>query len=153
MKRILLALLVTVFTMSVSAQIKKTDDGYYYIYSTFSYPSIKIDNIEQSYAPILRIVAYSKMALVTENGKAVLFNSGVAAKNYLSLKGWECLNEGTLVSPYRKKVTKEELAREVEKCKILLEPEEAIKAYTESVNSSPTLAGHRMLKVVGQTEL
>ena len=142
MKRILLALVVMMLTLSVSAQIKKIDDGYYYIYSTFSYPSIKINNMEQSYAPILRIVAYSKMALVTENGKAVLFNSGVAAKNYLSLKGWECLNEGTLVSPYRKKVTKEELS-----------PEEAIKAYTESVNASPTLAGHRMLEVVGQTEL
>ena len=152
MKRILLALVVTMLTLSVSAQIKKTDDGYY-IYSAFSYPSVKIKTLSQSYAPIFRVVAYSKFALVTENGKAVLFNSGVAAKNYLSLKGWECLNEGTLVSPYRKKVTKEELSREVEKCKILLEPEEAIKAYTESVNASPTLAGHRMLRVVSQTEL
>lgn len=152
MKRILLALVVTMLTLSVSAQIKKTDDGYY-IYSAFSYPSVKIKNLSQSYAPIFRVVAYSKFALVTENGKAVLFNSGIAAKNYLSLKGWECLNEGTLVSPYRKKVTKEELSREVEKCKILLEPEEAIKAYTESVNASPTLAGHRMFEVVEQTEL
>lgn len=152
MKRILLALLVTVFTLSVSAQIKKTDDGYY-IYTLFSYPSIKIKSLSQYYAPIFRVVAYSKFALVTENGKAVLFNSGVAAKNYLSLNGWECLNEGTLVSPYRKKVTKEELAREVEKCKIFLETEEAIKAYTETVNSNPTLAGHKMFHVVEQTEL
>ena len=152
MKRILLALLVTVFTLSVSAQIKKTDDGYY-IYTLFSYPSIKIKSLNDSYAPILKLVSYSKFDIVTENGKAVLFNSGVAAKNYLSLKGWECLNEGTLVSPYRKKVTKEELAREVENCKVFLEPEEAIKAYTETVNSNSTLAGHKMLHVVGQTEL
>lgn len=119
----------------------------------FSYPSIDIKNKEDSYAPLFRVVAFSKIALVTENGKAVLFNSGVAAKNYLSLKGWECLSSGTLGSSYRKKVTKEELAREVEKCKILLEPEEAIKAYTETVNSNPTLEGHKMLHVVGQTEL
>lgn len=152
MKRILLALMVMMLTLSVSAQIKKTDDGYY-IYSMFSYPSIDIKNKEDSYAPLFRVVAFSKIALVTENGKAVLFNSGVAAKNYLSLKGWECLSSGTLVSSYRKKVTKEELAREVEKCKILLEPEEAIKAYTETVNSNPTLEGHKMLHVVGQTDL
>ena len=152
MKRILLALLVTVFTLSVSAQIKKTDDGYY-IYTLFSYPSIKIKSLNDSYAPILKLVSYSKFDIVTENGKAVLFNSGVAAKNYLSLKGWECLNEGTLVSPYRKKVTKEELAREVENCKVFLTPEEALKDFTDAVNSSPTLAGHRMLHVVGQTEL
>ena len=152
MKRILLALVVTMLTLSVSAQIKKTDDGYY-IYSAFSYPSVKIKTLSQSYAPIFRVVAYSKFALVTENGKAVLFNSGVAAKNYLSLKGWECLNEGTLVSPYRKKVTKEELAREVENCKVFLTPEEALKDFTDAVNTSPTLAGHRMLHIVGQTDL
>ncbi|GAB6977262.1 hypothetical protein [Prevotella falsenii] len=153
MKRILLALLVTTLTLSVSAQIKKADDGYYYIYSSFSYPSINIRNMKDSYAPLLKVTAFGKFELVTENGKAVLFNSGTAVKNYLSLKGWECLNQGTLLSPYRKKVTKEELAREVESCKIFLETEEAIKAYTETVNSNPTLAGHRMFHVVGQTEL
>ncbi|ATV32378.1 hypothetical protein CUC00_09295 [Prevotella intermedia] len=152
MKRILLALLVTVFTLSVSAQIKKTDDGYY-IYAAFSYPSIKIKSFNQSYAPIFRIIAFGKTALVTENGKAVLFNSGVAVKNYLSLKGWECITNEVLLNYYRKKVTKEELFREVEKCKILLEPAEAIKEYTDAVNASPTLAGHRMLEVVEQTEL
>ena len=31
--------------------------------------------------------------------------------------------------------------------------EEAIKAYTETVNSNPTLEGHKMLHVVGQTDL
>ena len=152
MKRILLALVVMMLTLSVSAQIKKADDGYY-IYSMFSYPSIDIKNKEDSYAPLCRVVAFSKIVLVTENGKAVLFNSGVAAKNYLSLKGWECLNEGTLVSPYRKKVTKEELAREVENCKVFLTPEEALKDFTDAVNTSPTLAGHRMLHIVGQTDL
>lgn len=153
MKRILLALLVTVFTLSVSAQIKKTDDGYYYIYSAFSCPSVKIKSLSQSYAPIFRVVAYSKFALVTENGKAVLFNSGIAAKNYLSLKGWECMTNETLLNTYRKKVTREELALEVEKCKILLETEETIKNYTDAVNTSPTLAGHRMFHVMEQTEL
>lgn len=152
MKRILLALLVTMLTLSVSAQIKKADDGYY-IYSMFSYPSIYIKNIKDSYAPLLKGMAFGQFALVTENGKAVLFNSGTAAKNYLSLKGWECLSSGNLVSSYRKKVTKEELAREVENCKIFLETEEAIKAYTETVNSNPTMAGHKMFHVVGQTEL
>ena len=152
MKRILLALLVTVFTLSVSAQTKKTDDGYY-IYSMFSYPSIDIKNKEDSYAPLFRVVAFSKIALVTENGKAVLFNSGIAAKNYLSLKGWECMTNETLLNTYRKKITREELAREVEKCKILLEPAETIKDYTDAVNASPTLAGHRMFEVVEQTEL
>ena len=34
MKRILLALVVTIFTLAVSAQLKKTDDGYY-IYTYF----------------------------------------------------------------------------------------------------------------------
>lgn len=152
MKRILLALVVTMLTLEVSAQIKKADDGYY-IYAAFSYPSIKVKTLNQYYAPILKGVAYSKFALVTENGKAVLFNSGVAAKNYLSLKGWECLNEETLVSSYRKKVTKEELAREVENCKVFLTPEEALEDFTDAVNASPTLAGHRMIKVVGQTDL
>ncbi|AWX06546.1 hypothetical protein [Prevotella intermedia] len=152
MKRILLALLVTVFTLSVSAQIKKTDDGYY-IYTLFSYPSIKIKSLNQSYAPIFKLVAYSKFDIVTEDGKAVLFNSGVSAQNYLSLKGWECLIDEPLLSTYRKKVTKEELAREVENCKVFLTPEEALKDFTDAVNSSPTLAGHRMIKVVGQTEL
>jgi hypothetical protein len=152
MKRILLALVVTMLTLSVSAQIKKTDDGYY-IYSAFSYPSVKIKTLNQSYAPIFRVVAYSKFALVTENGKAVLFNSGIAAKNYLSLKGWECMTNENLLNTYRKKITREELAREVEKCKILLEPAETIKDYTDAVNASPTLAGHRMFEVVEQTEL
>ncbi len=58
-----------------------------------------------------------------------------------------------MLSTYRKKVTKEELAREVENCKVFLTPEEALKDYTDAVNSSPTLAGHKMLHVVGQTEL
>ena len=152
MKRILLALLVTMLTLSVSAQSKKTDDGYY-IYTLFSHPSVYIKSLNQSYAPIFKLVSYSKFDLVTENGKAVLFNSGLAAQNYLLLRGWECWSSGNMLSTYRKKVTKEELAREVEKCKILLEPEEAIKAYTETVNSNPTLAGHKMLHVVGQTDL
>lgn len=153
MKRILLALLVTMLTLSVSAQIKKTDDECYYIYSAFSYPSIKIKSLNQSYAPIFRIIAFGKTALVTENGKAVLFSSGVAVKNYLSLKGWECITNEVLLNYYRKKVTKEELLREIEKCKILLEPAETIKDYIDAVNASSTLAGHRMLEVVGQTEL
>lgn len=153
MKRILLALVVTMLTLAVSAQPKKIDDGYYYIYSSFSYPSIDIKNMKDSYAPLLKVTAFGKFNIVTENGKAVLFSSGTAAKNYLSLKGWECLDQGTLLSPYRKKVTKEALAREVENCKIFLETEEAIKAYTETVNSNPTMAGHKMFHVVGQTEL
>lgn len=152
MKRILLALLVTMLTLSVSAQLKKTDDGYY-IYTLFSHPSVYIKSLNQSYAPIFKLVSYSKFDLVTENGKAVLFNSGLAAQNYLLLRGWECWSSGNMLSTYRKKVTKEELAREVENCKVFLTPEEVLKDYTDAVNSSPTMAGYRMIKVVWQTDL
>lgn len=152
MKKILFTLLLTIIFSNVSAQTKNVQKNDYYIYTVFTFPGIHVnENICE--VPIINIVKINQNQFVSENGKPLLFDSGMAARNYLGLHGWEKHSGEGIFHVYKKKVTREQLEKEVAKRKNNASYEEVLNAYNRDINKYPSMAGYKMVKVEGQVDI
>lgn len=112
MKKVIILLFATVFSLNIAAQNFKNDGKPYYFYC-------ELTAVENLKAKILITLNWSNKQIenvVDKNGERIQFNSTVDVLNYMSKRGWDLTQtyeyEGVLRFLFRKLVTNDDEAKE-----------------------------------------